>query len=270
MRTAVDCQHIIGERHNVFAIAATVLQRDLRDRRAARHRKVNDLVVQNRLTAVVVRHKFRNTALVVELFTADGLRIALIGQRDLQTGVQKRLLAHTLFEAVVIVYRRIGEDLRVRLKADVGTGFLGIRDNRQLAGDLTFLKALMVGVTLTGNLHLQPLGQRVYHRRADAMQTAGHLVTAAAELTTGVQDGQNHRHGGQTELFVQTDRDTTAVVTDANNITGQNFHLDVTAIAGQRLVHRVIHDLIHQVVQTAFTGRADVHTRTLTHRIQTL
>src|SRR5206468_4162928 len=39
--------------------------------------------------------------------------------------------------------------------------------------------------------------------------------------------------------------------------------LDRVAIARQRLVHRVVHNLVDEVVQPANSGRADVHARTL-------
>ena len=35
-------------------------------------------------------------------------------------------------------------------------------------------------------------------------------------------------------------------------------------------VHRVVHNLIDEVVQAAFPGRADVHPGTLAHRLETL
>ncbi len=44
---------------------------------------------------------------------------------------------------------------------------------------------------------------------------------------------------------------------------------DVVAVAGQRLVDRVVDDLEHQVVQAgAVGGVADVHAGALAHRLQ--
>ena len=45
------------------------------------------------------------------------------------------------------------------------------------------------------NFNFEPLGQGVDNGRTDAVQTAGDLVAAAAELAAGVQDGQNHGDG---------------------------------------------------------------------------
>src|SRR6188472_2889680 len=44
----------------------------------------------------------------------------------------------------------------------------------------------------------------------------------------------------------------------------------VVAVAGQRLVDRVVDDLVDEVVQAAYAGRADVHPRALAHRLEAL
>ncbi|GIE32092.1 hypothetical protein Ait01nite_051370 [Actinoplanes italicus] len=67
---------------------------------------------------------------------------------------------------------------------------------------------------------------------------------------------------------MQVDRETTAVVGDRDATVGEQDHVDGVAVTGQRLVDRVVHNLPHEVVQTALTGGADVHTGTLADRFQ--
>ncbi len=55
------------------------------------------------------------------------------------------------------------------------------------------LEALAPDLALAPHLHLQPLGQGVDGRDADAVQAAGDLVAAAAELAARVQLGHHHR-----------------------------------------------------------------------------
>jgi len=47
-----------------------------------------------------------------------------------------------------------------------------------------------------------------------------------------------------------------------------NDDIDFFAITGQRLVHRVVHHLVDQMVQTHFPGRADIHGWPQAHRLQ--
>ncbi len=125
-------------------------------------------------------------------------------------------------------------------------------------------------VAAVAHIDLEPRAQRVHHRDADAVQTTGHLVAAAAELAAGVEHGQRHRHRRHLLARGGVDGDAAAVVGDADTAVVEQGDLDPVAVAGQRLVDRVVHDLPHQVVQAALTGRADVHARTLADRLETL
>ena len=102
------------------------------------------------------------------------------------------------------------------------------------------------------------------------MQAAGDLVPAAAELAAGVEDGEHHLQGGLSGLGLDVHRDTASVVGDRDGIAGVDGHRNVGAVAGQSLIDGVVHDLIHQMVQAGLRGGADVHSRTLPHRLQPL
>ena len=147
---------------------------------------------------------------------------------------------------------------------------LPIGNNMQVVHRLASLKALGVHMAVLGHLYLQPLGQSIYHRGAYAVQTAGYFIAGAAELTAGVEYGEHHRYSRQAGLFVNAGGNTTAVIPHANHITGQNLRLNVGADPGQCLVNGVVHNLIHQVVQTSGAGGADIHTRALADGLQAL
>ncbi len=120
-------------------------------------------------------------------------------------------------------------------------------------------------------LHLddQLLRQRVDDGRTDAVQTAGDLVAAAPELAAGVQLGQHQGHR-RDALGVGAGRDAAAVVDHPHAAVGQQGDHDLVAVAGQRLVDRVVDDLGDEVVQSALPGRADVHARALADGLESL
>ena len=80
------------------------------------------------------------------------------------------------------------------------------------------------------------------------MKTTGDGVTAAAELTARVQDGHNDLDRGLVLGGVFVDRNTAAVIDDANTAIGQDRDLNVVRVASQGLVNGIINYLVHQVV----------------------
>ncbi len=120
------------------------------------------------------------------------------------------------------------------------------------------------------HLDVEPGGQRVDHRRADAVQAAGGDVGAAAELAAGVQLGEDHLDPGQPGLGLLVDRDAAAVVVTSAEPSGCRIDVDPRAVPGQRLVDGVVDDLPQAVHQPAGVGGPDVHARPLAHRLQAL
>ena len=71
--------------------------------------------------------------------------------------------------------------------------------------------------------------------------------------------------------LVDVGRDAAAVVAHRAGAVGIERHGDFGGVAGQRLVDRVVDDLVDHVVQAgAVVGVADVHARPLAHRIEAL
>ena len=70
----------------------------------------------------------------------------------------------------------------------------------------------LINLPVAADLDLQPFGQGVDDRRADAVQTAGDLIAPAAEFAAGVQDGIDDLQRGLSGLRLDIDRDAAAVV----------------------------------------------------------
>ena len=117
---------------------------------------------------------------------------------------------------------------------------------------------------------LEALGERVDDGDADAVQPAGDLVAATvAELATRVKNGQHDLGCGLPLLLHRVDGDAAPVVGDRHARVGVDRDLDVVALAGERFVDRVVHDLVDEVVESARAGRPDVHTRALANGFET-
>ena len=86
------------------------------------------------------------------------------------------------------------------------------------------------------------------------MQAARNLVTASAELSARVQDGQNHCNGRNSHLWMKADRDAAPIVPDTDDIPRQDIDLNIGAITCKGLIDRIIDDLVNKVVQAARTG----------------
>ena len=66
------------------------------------------------------------------------------------------------------------------------------------------------------------------------------------------------------------DGDAAAVILDRDLIVAQDDDVDLVAVASQRLVDRVVDDLVDQVMQSALGGVADIHSGALAYRLETL
>ena len=188
-------------------------------------------------------------------------------QADPQPLVQVGRLAQTLGDGVERELDGL-EDGRVRLE-DGGGAPCGRPGDRSCGRCRRHAARVLLGPddAVTSRLDAQPFRQGVDDADADAVQAARHLVPAAAELAAGVQHGVDDLEGVRARR-VATDRYATSVVDDPHRAVLLDAHLDVRGVAGHGLVDRVVDDLPHQVVQAADVGRADVHARPASDRIE--
>ena len=102
------------------------------------------------------------------------------------------------------------------------------------------------------------------------MQSAADLITAVvAELAARMEHGEHDLDGGLAAL-VHVDGDAAPVVADGDRIVGVDRHIDLTAIARQRLINRVVDHLINQMMKSALRRRTYIHARTHANRFQAL
>ena len=144
--------------------------------------------------------------------------VAFVGEGDADALVQEGHFPQTGLKDVVLEIARLKHAVGIALVPAVRPELNGGAGTVSLADDLQIVKHLAAGVFLLINFavlidcYLQVLGQSVDNRRAHAVQTAGNLVTLAAELATGVQHGQADLHGRTMQLGMNAHREAPAVV----------------------------------------------------------
>ena len=188
--------------------------------------------------------------------------------RDDDAAVQEGQFPEALGQRVEAVLGGL-ENLRVRPERDLRAAARRRAGSLQSALRGAALVALLKHLAVAPDFQLQPLGQGVHDRHADAVQAARHLVAVVVELAAGVQD-REHDLGRRFAAFMAIDRNAAAVVHDRDRVIDVDGDVDLVAIAGQRLVDRVVHDLVNEVVQSGRAGGPDVHRGPLAHRLETL
>ncbi len=102
------------------------------------------------------------------------------------------------------------------------------------------------------------------------MKAAGSGVGAAAELSAGVQFGEDDLDAGQPGFRFDVHGDAAAVVVDLDRVVRVEDDLDVVAEAGEGLVDGVVDDFPEAVHEAAGVRGADVHARALTDGLEAL
>ena len=128
----------------------------------------------------------------------------------------------------------------------------------------------LIDFAIPVDLDHQPLGEGVDHGGAHAVEAAGNLVAASAELAAGMEDGVNDLQSGLAGLGLDVHGDAAAVVHHGDGIALVDLDDDVGAVARQGLVDGVVHDLIHQMVETGGGRGADIHAGTFPNGLQAL
>ena len=111
------------------------------------------------------------------------------------------------------------------------------------------------------NFDMQLGSQGVHHRGPDTMQSSGHFVRAAVELTARVQRGHNRFQPGYSGVRMDVNRNAASVVRHAHGSIGGNAQVNSVAVTSERFVHCVIQQFLDQVMQSVNAGAADVHAR---------
>ena len=265
MRAALVRVDVVGERVERLGVAVVPLQGDLGVDAVFLAAHVDRLFVDADLVRVQMLHERDDAAVVLE---PVALRVPLVVERDDDAAVEKGQLAQPLGQGVEAEYGGL-EDLRVRLEGDFRAATLGRPGCLQIGRGMAALVTLLIDLAVAPDFEIEGLGERVDHRHADAVQTAGNLVAVVVELPAGVENGHDD-FGGRLAALVEVDRNAAPVVHDRDGSVDVNRDVHLIAESGQRLVDRVVDDLVDEVMQPGRAGRTDVHGGPLADRLQPL
>ena len=124
---------------------------------------------------------------------------------------------------------------------------------------------------VAAHLQLEAPRQRVHDRDAHAVQATRHLVTAAAELAARVQHRHHHFEGRLLgHVRVRAGGDSPPVVNHLTGAVGIQGDVHLGAVAGHRLVHCVVDNLVDEMMQPGRTRGTDVHSGAPTNSLEAL
>ena len=116
---------------------------------------------------------------------------------------------------------------------------------------------------------LAPFRKRVDDRYTDAVEPAGDLVSILIELTPGVETRHDDLEGADILARMVIYGNTAPVVGHGDRIVLADDDRYRRTVTGERLVDAVIDDLVYEMVKPVRARTPDVHTRSLTYRLQT-
>ena len=254
---------VVREGEHQLRVAVVPLQRDLGFDAVLGTAHEDRLVVDVGLVLVQVLDERDDAAVVLELVA---LAVTLVVERDQNAAVQKRQFTQALGERVEAVVGGL-EDLQIGLECDLGAATLRRAGNRQGRHRRAALIRLLVHVAVAPDFEVEPFGERVHHRHANAVQPARHLVCGILELAAGMEHRQ-YDFGGRTAVGHRIDRNTAPVVHDRDRVVDVDGDVDLVAESGQRLVNRVVDDLVHQMMEPGRSRGSDVHGGPFTHGLE--
>ena len=130
-------------------------------------------------------------------------------------------------------------------------------------------KLLFIAFSVPVDLNLEPDRERIHHGRTDTVKTAGYFISAAAELSARMQNRKYHFDCRNSQFLLNIDGNSSSVVLDCHGIVAMYRHFNLAAVTGQCLIDGIIHNFVHEMMQSPRRGRTDVHARSLPNCFQT-
>ena len=229
------------------------------------------LGVQRLLVAVEPLARTRTRPPLAKNVSSLRRLVALVLERDRDALVQERQLAQPVGEGVVVELE-VGEDLGVGLEADRRAGA-----RCALPSTLSFCTVVCRARSACGAACRRGPPRPRAARRARSpprrRRRAGRPTPCSCSCRTcrrrAARSAPPRRPGIFSVGCMSTGMPRPLSV-DRDRVVGVDRDVDAVAVAGQRLVDRVVHHLVDEVVQAALAGGPDVHAGPLADRLEAL
>ena len=194
----------------------------------------------------------------------------LIDNRKLR--VQVSSLMQTALD-VFFLKAGLFKNLRVWQKVNPRPSLPGLANDRkkpffQRNHRVTAFIPIMMDLAIQIYFQIQVDGEGVHHRRTHAVKASAGLISLIVKFPSCMERGKYQACRRQSFLM-HPHRNAASIVFHRAGAVLLQSHLYNVTISCQMLIHRIIHNLINQMIQT-FAGHAtDVHARPFPYGFQT-
>ena len=266
MRATVRVRDGIGEAKDLVVVAVGVLHHAIHEHFVLLPVDDDRLGMEHLLVAAQLPYELLDAGRVKEHLL---LLVALVLQGNLHAGIQERQLAQAIGQNIELEFGGDRENGRIRFEGDERARVFGLADHAELLGRHPARKFHRIHFSIARNLDLEPIGERVHALGADAVQTAGILVSALAEFAAGVQVRQHQFDRRDLPLGMHVHRDAPPIVANRHRTIHVNRDLNLVAISRKMFVDGIVQHFEDAMVQSAFVRVADIHPGTLADSLQT-
>ena len=133
---------------------------------------------------------------------------------------------------------------------NISTMLIGIADYRKRLYNVASFIFLLIYLSFGKNSYIKPFAQCVYNRRTYAVKTAGNLISASAEFSSGMKNSEHDLNSRYSLLRMNSYRNSSSVVLYRNRIVVVNSNIYFTAESAKCLINRIINDFINQMMKS--------------------
>ena len=162
----------------------------------------------------------------------------------------------------------------VRQKVDAGSRIPGLAHHgkkavHQLHRRDTALVPVLINLSVMPHAHGHPGGKGVHHGGTHAMQAAAGFIGGMIEFTSRMQGGK-HQPFRAHPFFMHSHRNASSVIVHGGGAVRLQRHADLIAHTCQMLIHRIVYNLINQMIESLRGNASDIHARSLADRLKSL